>query len=302
MKFLVLILFICASSVLADFFTEDEDDAWQDFKVKYSKLFLSKNKEVSRKKTFLENRIKVLELKVLRDAGILTFNPTLYEHADLTKEEFLSRYGGYEHIETERDVERTDFASVRKGAPQSFDSRDYNWISSVKSQGRCGSCWTFSAIACIEAGLAVNGKTGYDLSEQLLVDCGKRGSDGCKGGRVESAFEYLSETGGVVQEHEYPYTGIYGTCRFPTVTSDGITVDGAVFPAPTVDSVKGAIMTFGAVGIALDADAIRTYKNGIFVSSDYGSPNHAVNIVGWGVEDDIEYWIIRNSWGTSKSY
>lgn len=25
--------------------------------------------------------------------------------------------------------------------------------------------------------------------------------------------------------------------------------------------------------------------------------DHAVSIVGWGVEDDTPYWLVRNSWG-----
>jgi len=40
------------------------------------------------------------------------------------------------------------------------------------------------------------------------------------------------------------------------------------------------------------------YRSGIYIrtSGEYMG-GHAIKIVGWGKEDDIDYWIIENSWG-----
>lgn len=297
MKFLVLFFVtIALANVFADSISDEEEQAWREFKLEHGKMFLSKNKEGTRKKTFLQNRAKVIELKAASDSGKLKYTPKLYSFADLSDDEFISRYGGFNNEESSKPVKRTFYPTPRQGLPTSFDSRQKGWIGPVKNQGTCGSCWTFSSMSCIEAGLAVKGYSGYDLSEQLLVDCGKSGEDGCQGGRMEYAFAYLAENGGAMQEYQYPYTGAFGRCQYPEV-SNGIQVTGPVYPTADKNSVKAALMTHGSLAIAVDANPWRFYGGGIYHGDQNQGANHAINLVGWGVENGQEYWIVRNSWG-----
>ncbi len=75
-----------------------------------------------------------------------------------------------------------------------------------------GSCWAFSTIGAIEGINAI--KTGelLTLSEQELVDCDHAYNQGCNGGLMDYAFEFIIENGGIDTDEDYPYTGFDGRC------------------------------------------------------------------------------------------
>lgn len=65
--------------------------------------------------------------------------------------------------------------------------------------------------------------------------------------------------------------------------------------------MKAAVET-GVVSVAIQADkrVFQSYKSGIFDSTLCGTKlDHATNVVGYGSSEGQEYWIMRNSWGTS---
>ncbi len=65
-----------------------------------------------------------------------------------------------------------------------------------------------------------------------------------------------------------------------------------------IDQLKAAL-NVGPVGVSVDASGVfRSYTGGI-LDKGYGlSLNHAIVAVGYGSENGIEYWIVRNSWGS----
>merc|ERR1719412_1374571 len=147
------------------------------------------------------------------------------QFTDLTGDEFLYHIHGHTgSCLTQRTVQdRVEMNTVEptNEAPNAIDWTNVDgesYVSAVKNQGQCGSCWAFSTTGSIESRTAIANKvTGKDittLSEQQLVDCSKaEGNQGCNGGLMDDAFKYVEKEGGLCSEAEYKYTARDGTCK-----------------------------------------------------------------------------------------
>jgi len=172
----------------------------------------------------------------------------------------------------------------------------------VKNQGQCGSCWAFSTTGSLEGAWKIATGNLVSLSEQQLVDCASKfGEQGCNGGEMDSAFHYVKQNG-LDTEASYSYKGRSGSCQATSGTT-GIPA-GAVTGYHDVAQSEQALMEAVAqqpVSIAIEADksVFQLYRSGVLTGSCGTSLDHGVLAVGYGVENGQNYWLMKNSWGTS---
>lgn len=198
--------------------------------------------------------------------------------------------------------------STRAQAQSSYDLRDVggtSYVTSVKDQGQCGSCWTFATYGAMESNVLVNGGSTYDLSENHLKNyhgfvLGPNGT--CSGGNMWKSTAYLSRLSGPCSEADDPYHAYTETSspggprqRFLTSMSE----------YDTTSEIKGAVMTHGGLHTSIYwDDSSFDGNNNTYYYSGGTSTNHAVVIAGW---DDNKVtaatnngaWLIKNSWGSS---
>ena len=177
------------------------------------------------------------------------------------------------------------------------------YVTDVKNQGSCGSCWAFAAVASMEA--AYFEKHGHTLpmSEQQLLDCDTR-SKGCQGGWYDWAWKYVHEQRAIEVQTEYPYTGRKGTCKYDQ--NGSITNVLGCRGGPNYfckgrgkvgyESELKKMLNDRPVAVAVDASPFQFYSSGIMNCGSSHSLNHAVFAVGYVSNS---HYIIKNSWGTS---
>jgi len=184
--------------------------------------------------------------------------------------------------------------------PENWDWRDHGAVSHVKNQGYCGSCWAFSAVANIEGQFAIKNERIETFSEQQLVDCDPV-DHGCNGGLMDHAFSYLRKIGGLESDETYPYTGISNNCNFDLSKVD-VKVTGFQDISQNEEEIKKVLYENGPLSIAVNATPFHWYSGGIYRPTirncNPRDLNHGVTLVGYGVEDGVNFWTIKNSWGT----
>jgi C1A family cysteine protease len=179
-----------------------------------------------------------------------------------------------------------------------------NWqtqgrVQKVKNQGQCGSCWAFSAIGALESADAIKRSASpNDLSEQQLVDCaGAEGNQGCNGGLMNQAFDYLIKFGGSQPTTTYPYTARDGSCK---ADASKVAVKIASHKElPPNENALGDALQQGPVSVAIEADQsiFQFYKSGVLDGNCGKNLDHGVLAVGFNTDSSTGYWIVKNSWG-----
>ena len=281
MKSIVFVLFAVAlsMSLRSDFSA---------FEARYGKNYINDAERSFRAKVFAYNMDWVN--KINAEGHPYTVGATPF--ADMTNTEFAtSKMCGCMLKPTMTKVSK--YINVRPF--EEVDWREKGAVTPVKDQASCGSCWAFSATGSLEGGnFVANGKL-ISLSEQQLVDCDPK-SNGCGGGLMTNAFEYVMKKG-LCTEEDYPYHAKDEDCKDDKCTA-AIQIKGYEEVAAYDGAALKAAVSKAPVSVAVEADSavFQMYTGGVVDSTACGtSLNHGVLAVGY----TDEYWIVKNSWGPS---
>lgn len=297
----VLLAFLIAAVSAAPFQAE-LDTYWMNFKKTFNKSY-SNQEETARRLIWEGNLAVIIKHNIEADLGKYSYKLGINHLADMTTVEVNHLMKGIRGYKNASKSGSTFVPPYNTLYTEEIDWRREGLVTPVKDQGQCGSCWAFSTTGSLEGQHKKKTGTLVSLSEQNLVDCsGPQGNDGCNGGFMDRAFEYIKENGGIDTEACYPYQAVQGPCRFRG-DCIGATVTGFVdIPSGNEEALRQATATVGPISVVIDAShsSFQLYSGGIYDEENCSSTkyDHGVLVVGYGTDNGKDFWLVKNSWGT----
>ncbi|KAF7849059.1 hypothetical protein BT93_L1286 [Corymbia citriodora subsp. variegata] len=300
---LVLCTFACASNAASRAFDiPSATKKFEEWMSRHGRDYKDVAEKAKRLKIFSENLRFIEEFN---GAANRTYKVGLNKFSDLTNEEFVAAYTGYKlpSSSTRRNSSQVNSFKYQgsDSIPESVDWVKKGAVNPIKNQERCGSCWSFSVVAAVEAITQITSGVLPNLSEQQLIDCATNGNQGCRGGWMDNGFEYIINNHGINSESNYPYVGVDGTCNMQASSVAKAKISDYRDVSPNEDDMLKAVV-MQPVSVALDSSgaAFQNYAGGVFIGPCGTNLNHAVTVVGYGTDTDgTKYWLIRNSWDVS---
>ncbi|KAK4268179.1 hypothetical protein QN277_024867 [Acacia crassicarpa] len=290
-----MLAFQASSRILPDASMQERHEQWM---IQYGKVYKDIQEKEKRFNIFQQN---VEYIEGFNRDGTKPYKLGLNQFADLTNEEFTASRNRFKgHMCS--SITRTPSFKYENvtDMPSSVDWRQQGAVTPIKNQGECGCCWAFSAVAATEGITKLSTGKLISLSEQELVDCDTGVDQGCEGGLMDDAFTFIIKNNGINSEAHYPYKGVDGTCNVNEEGNHVASIKGYEdVPVNSEQALQKAVVN-QPVSVAIDASGsdFQFYKSGIFTGSCGTELDHGVTAVGYGVSDNTEYWLVKNSWGT----
>jgi cathepsin L len=280
---------------------------WEAYKGLHGKTYSNDDTENARMLAFLSAQQHIKQHNAAFDSGKSTFKVGINSIADLPFSEY-QKLNGYRRLYGDAQQRKNSsrfLAPMNVDVPESVDWRDHGYVTEVKNQGMCGSCWAFSSTGSLEGQHKRATGNLVSLSEQNLVDCSTSyGNNGCNGGLMDFAFQYVKENHGIDTETSYPYKARQKKCHFDKQSIGADDTGFVDLPEGSEEQLKVAVATQGPVSVAIDAGhrSFQLYKQGVYYEKQCSSEqlDHGVLVVGYGTDPQHgDYWIVKNSWGTT---
>lgn len=295
MKVLVIAVMVAAA------FAAKLDDQWEQWKQEHEKQYDDLPTETYRYGIWKDNMAMIDHHNKRADAGHETFWMEINHLGDMTREEIVATFNGYK-------MHHRNSTNVFKPSPGFKAAGEVDWrtkgaVTPVKNQGQCGSCWAFSTTGSLEGQHFLKDGRLVSLSEQNLIDCSKaEGNNGCKGGLMDRAFEYIIKNRGIDTEMSYPYQAHDEFCRFREAEVGATETSYKDILRGSTTGVMEACASVGPISVAMDASrsTFHYYKRGVYSDRLCSSTklDHGVLVVGYGTYEGEPYFLVKNSWGS----
>lgn len=202
--------------------------------------------------------------------------------------------------------------------PAQKDWRTSGCVATPINQLKCGACYAIATMSAIESTRCIKKVSSPILSPQQVVDCSTPRTGyanyGCDGGWPTRVLKYLQDVEWATRETCYPFVRRQNACRFKKVNStEGCSVRASVNDQKKIqykvlrnerDILYHVANTGPVITVMKASDKFLFYSKGIFddprCSRRRDDVDHAIVIVGYGAENGKNYWIIKNSWGTTE--
>lgn len=281
---------------------EEVTTLYEEWLVKHGKVYNALGEKEKRLEIFKDNLRFIDE----HNAENRSYKLGLNRFADLTNDEYRAKYFGTRVNPNSRKAKlraRSNRYAPRVGdkLPEAVDWRKEGAVVGVKDQGGCGSCWAFSVIAAVEGINKIVTGDLISLSEQELVDCDRTYNEGCNGGLMDYGFEFIINNGGIDSEEDYPYQAVDGRCDQNRKNAKVVTIDDYEDVNPYDEIALQKAVASQPVSVAIEGGGreFQLYVSGVFTGRCGTALDHGVAVVGYGTENGLDYWIVRNSWGAS---
>ncbi|XP_017333001.1 procathepsin L [Ictalurus punctatus] len=304
---LLVSLFVVVPLSMAVESEEEASSEWKLWKRANGVDYEEENTDNKRRAIWEKNKNLIEDNNRKFYMGMSEFTMAMNKYGDLTRLEYHQLLGARVNGNAHKKRKTADARKLRYHARRlrlkSVDYRQMGYVTEIKDQGYCGSCWAFSTTGAIEGQMFK--KTGQlvSLSEQNLVDCSwSYGTYGCNGAWMANAYDYVINNG-LQASATYPYTSVdTQPCFYDSSKVVAQISDYRFIPNGDEQALADALATIGPITVAVDADhpSFLFYSSGIYEEPRCNPNNlsHAVLLVGYGSERGRDYWIIKNSWGT----
>jgi len=236
-----------------------------------------------------------------------TFELRMNQFGDLTNEEYYGLVTGGKTFKYNNWIPNDDFesSSTSIGFPKSWDWRDYDAVTPIENQGTCGSSPFFAAAATIEGCHSITTGSLVAVSVQQMIDCPANTPNiGCEGGEMTWSYEAIMDEKGIETNSCYPYTGESSNCSYnvnsPCCAS---TIGGYINVTSNEYALQKAVLLCPVATVISLPTSFQFYSKGVYndpsCSNSTADAVHGIAVIGYGVSNGIDYWILKNSFGTS---